>query len=552
MFCLFVLNTWFILFNNGFSEVYAFDPWGIVADDGSAIQPFVTSRTTGKDYRIPQDKSSLDVDSFHIYLEWRGSQTTREFILQLQEEKEREIIVGDQIVKEDFWDVYAETVVSLIKGSNQWNDPRFALKLIDKSILPELQKSEQKEKIVILYRDLKLEFYHKTSYAEIEQTKTTMEWNMEAIMLVLWTVFLGFVAGACSKLILDKATYVPDLPHWSIWILMFLVVFISGLVFLLISGYDLDEVFRVIVLVPAPLVAVFFGFYLAFWLASKFRPSKLREFLFLILDFPTLEEVRTGKRKLRDEHELPVDAVTMDGYINKDGEVELVNDPQSYWETIRRIKLGGIKFNLKKFGKRIRIRQKRKTFDDIIFCEDFKKEELNVKVKDGALWSLSSVILLIGVFCWIFPLLFGIAGIATGILGAVFIGFGMVYFLWENVDISSPNITATPITDRSAITIIRDKLTLDLKNEEIEQLELDLYEEKANLSKKSRAMTMKALEAIEDALLPLKEIAESELDLEEIPEPLQKLVKSWKEQWKQGEGLGEVKEIIQEETGEIK
>ena len=84
----------------------------------------------------------------------------------------------------------------------------------------------------------------------------------------------------------------------------------------MISGYNIDEVFRTIILVPAPLIVCFFGIYFAFWLAAKFRPDKLKEFLFIVLDFPTLEEVKTGKRRLRDENELPVDAVPIEGFIN--------------------------------------------------------------------------------------------------------------------------------------------------------------------------------------------------------------------------------------------
>lgn len=541
-----------LLFMNIFvvEDSEAFVPWGLVADDESVIQPFIVSRTTGKDWRIPQDESSLDLDYFWIYLEWRGSQTSRQFIFQLHEKKEREIIVGEQIVKEEYWDIYAEMIVSLYKGSNEWNDPRFALARMDNSILPEFQKSSSTEKVVLLYRDLIIEFYHKTSYAEIEQTKTIMQWNMESIMLVAWVVFLAFVAGGSSKLILDKATYVPDLPHWSIWILMFLLLFISALVFLLISGYNMDEVFRVIVLVPAPLIAVFFALYLAFWLASKFRPARLREFLFLILDLPTLEQVRTGQRSLRDEHELPVDAITMEGYVTKNGDFELIDDPQSYWETLRRIKTGGIKFSLGKLGKRIRVRQKWKTFDDIIFCESFEKKNLDVKMKDGALWSLSSVIILIGIFCWIFPIFFDIAGIASGILGAIFLTFGSFLFIWENIDISPPLVNVKPITNRSAIEIIRDKLSLDMKDEEISELELDLYKEKANLAKKARSQTLKALEEVEEAVLPLKEISEGEIDIEDLPEGLKKIVKTWTEKWSQEKGLGDVKEIVEQETGE--
>lgn len=529
----------------------AFAPWGVVADDGSAIQPFITSKTLNRDYRIPQDEDTLDIDYFYVYLEWRGASTNREFILQLYERKEREIIVSGETTKEDYWDLYAETIVLMIKGGNEWNDPRFALKKIDNSVLSDFKKSERKEKIVILYRDLELTFYHKTSWAEIEQTKTLMQWNIEALILAIWTIFIGFVAGGASKVILNKATYVPDLPHWSIWILLFLLIFVAALVFFLISGYNLDEIFRVIILVPAPLVSVCFGLYFAFWLAAKFRPEKLREFLFIILDLPTLEDVRTGKRRLKDEHELPVDAITVDGFVNKKGEIELVDDPNSYWETIRRMKMGGIKFNMKKLGRRIRVKQKWKTFDDIIFCDDFQKQELEVGIRSGALYSLSSVLILIGIFCWVVPVIMGIAGITTGILGAIFLTIGLLFFVWENLDITAPIINVSPITNREAIMIIRDKLTLDMKDEEIADLELDLFKEKANLAKKTRAQTMKALEEIEDATMPLKELAEGEFDIEDLPEPIKKIVKSWTEKWEK-EGIGEMKEIVSEPETEEK
>jgi len=531
-----------LLSNPSSSE--AFEPWGIVADDGSAIQPFITSRTLGRDYRIPQDEDTLDSDYFYIYLEWRGSQTSREFIFQLYERKERDIIIGDKTEREKYWDLYAETIIPMIRGANEWGDPRFALKKIDNSALADFQKADSKEKLVILYRNLEIAFYHKTSWAEIERTKTLMEWNIESLMLALWTIFVGFVAGVSSKVILNKATYVPDLPHWSIWILLFLIIFVSTLVFFLISGYNVDLVFRYIILVPAPLVSVMFGVYFAFWLAARFRPEKLREFLFIILDMPSLEDIRSGKRKLKDEHELPVDAITVDGFVNKKGEIELVDDPNSYWETFRRMKMGGIKFNMAKLGRRIRVRQKWKTFDDIIFCDNFEKQQLSVDIKEGALFSLSSVMILIGIFCWIFPLFLGIASITTGILGAIFLTSGVLYFIWENVDVVAPIINVSPITNREAIQIIKDKLSLDMKDEEIAELELDLFKEKSNLAKKSRAQTMKALAEVQDALLPLKELSDEELDIEDLPEPIKKIVKSWVEDWTKKESLGEMIETV--------
>lgn len=524
----------------------SFEPWGIVADDGSAIQPFITSKTTGRDYKIPQDQNTLDTDNFWLYLEWRGSQSQREFIMQIYEEKEREIIIGGESETEKFWEVRAEKIIVMVKGVNVWTDSRFGLKLIDNIEMLEFGEAAVKEKIVILYRDLEIEFFHKTSYAEIEQTKTIQTWNIEAIILSLWTIFLGFVAGGSSKFILDKATYVPDLPHWSIWILIFLFVVIATILFFLVSGYNLDEVMRVFILIPAPVVSIFFAVYFAFWLAARFRPSRLREFLFIILDIPTLDDIKSGKRKLRDENELPVDAEIMEGYINKSGSIELIDDPNSYWETIRRVKLGGIKFNLKKYGKRIRVRQKRKLFDDIIFCEKFEKQDLSVKVKSGALWSLSSVIIIIGIFTWIFPLFLSFATITTSILGTLFIVIGCLYFIWENIDISAPVVNVTPITDRSAIAIIKDRLSLDMKNKEISDLELELYSEKADIGKKTRSQTMKVLDLIFDALFPMRELAEGDGKVEELPDPVKKVIKKWVENWKVEDAVGDVSEAFRE------
>lgn len=537
-----ILAQWILL--NPVTVAHAFVPWGIVADDESVIQPFITSRSTGKDFRIPQDQDMLDIDYFYVYLEWRGSSTTREFIIQILEEKEREIIVGDRVTTETYWEIYDEKIVQMIKGSNEWNDPRFALKTIDNNVISGLKKSDSKEKIRILYRDLEIEFFHRTSYAEIEQTKTAQQWNTEAIILALWTIFLGFLSGIASKWILNKATYVPDLPHWSLWVLIFLVIVISTILFFLIAGYNPDEVMRVIVLIPAPVVSIFFSVYFAFWLASKFRPKKLLEILFIILDIPSLDEVKSGERTLKDERELPVDAEIMDGFINENGEIELVNDPDSYWETVRRLKMGGIKFNVKKLGKRIRIKQKLKNFDDIIFCEKFEKNDLEVKVKDGALYSVSSVILLVGIFTWLLPLFIGMASIITSILGTCFLLSGGLFFFWENVDISAPIVNITPITDRDAVAIIRDRLSLDMKNEEIADLEMDLYKEKTKISKRARDQTMKALELMEDAVLPINELAESDdVDLDDLPEPIKKVFKGWVEDWSKDKDLVEMKEI---------
>lgn len=532
---------------NPYEVTQAFVPWGIVADDESVIQPFITSRTTGKDFRIPQDIDRLDIDNFWVYLEWRGTTTAREFIVQFLEEKEIVIVSGGVSTIETYWEVFDEAVVQMIKGSNEWSDPRFSLKKIDNNVIAGFKKADTKEKIIILYRNIEIEFMHLTSYGEIEQTKTLQQWNMEAIILALWTIFLGFVSGGASKWILNKATYVPDLPHWSLWILIALIIIFGTFMFFLVAGYNLDEVIRVIVLLPAPVVSVFFSVYFAFWLASKFRPKKLLEILFIILDIPKLEDVASGKRTLKDERELPTDAVVMDGYINENGEIELVNDPDSYWETIRRIKMGGIKFNIKKLGKRIRVRQKLKNFDDIIFCERFEKNDIEVEIKDGALYSISSVIIIVGIFTWILPLFLQMASVITSILGTLFLVVGTLFFFWENVDISAPIVNVTPITDRDAVAIIRDRLSLDMKNNEIADLEMDLYKEKTTISKRARVQTMKALELMEDAILPIKElVSDSEVDLEDLPEPIKKVFKKWVEEWGTEKGLTDMREIAKD------
>jgi len=546
-----MIAQWILV--NQFTISTAFTPWGIVADDESVIQPFITSRSTKKDFRIPQDLQTLDIDSFYVYLEWRGSTTVREFIIQILEEKELEIIVGSETTIEIYWEIRDEITIQMSKGVNEWNDPRFALKLIDNNIMYGFQKADNTEKIRILYRNVEIEFFHKTSYAEIEQTKTVQQWNTEAIILAFWTIFLGFVSAFASRWILNKATYVPDLPHWSLWILIFLIIVISAVLFFMISGYNLDEILRVIVLIPAPIISVFFAVYFAFWLASVFRPKKLLEILFVVLDLPTLNEIRTGERKLRDEKDLPVDAIVMDGYINQDGIIELVNDPDSYWETVRRIKMGGIRFNIAKLGKRIKIKQKLKNFDDIIFVESFEKNDIEVKIKDNALYSVSSIILIIGAFTWIVPLFLSIASVITSIIGTLFLVSGALFFVWENVDISSPIVNVSPITDRDAITIIRDKLTLDMKNEEISDLEMHLYEEKATKIRRIRNQTLKAVELIEESVLPIAELAgEEELDLETLPEPIKKVFKTWIEDWKGNKGLVDMKQIAEDSLKDMK
>ena len=317
------------------STVEAFVPWGVPADDGSVIQPFITSQTTGKDFRIPQDlgkrNDPLSQDWFWMYLEWGGSQTTREFIIQIYHQVEREIIIGDQTTTELVWEVYAEKVIEMIKGYNEWQDSRFGLKRIDKNVFSDLDKADNLEKIVILYRNLELEFYHETSYAEIEQTKTLQMWNLESLIIIGWAFFLAFVGGASSKVILRKATYVPDLPPFYFWILIFMLIASGTVIFLLISGENLDQIFRLVVLIPAPVLALLFALYFAFWLAAKFRPDKLREIAFITIDMPKLEDVIAGRRQLKDENELITDIDIMEGYIIKMGK----------WNSLMILKIGG-------------------------------------------------------------------------------------------------------------------------------------------------------------------------------------------------------------------
>lgn len=532
------------------STVEAFVPWGVPADDGSVIQPFITSQTTGKDFRIPQDlgkrNDPLSQDWFWMYLEWGGSQTTREFIIQIYHQVEREIIIGDQTTTELVWEVYAEKVIEMIKGYNEWQDSRFGLKRIDKNVFSDLDKADNLEKIVILYRNLELEFYHETSYAEIEQTKTLQMWNLESLIIIGWAFFLAFVGGASSKVILRKATYVPDLPPFYFWILIFMLIASGTVIFLLISGENLDQIFRLVVLIPAPVLALLFALYFAFWLAAKFRPDKLREIAFITIDMPKLEDVIAGRRQLKDENELITDIDIMEGYINQDGEMEFINDPQNWWETIRRVKMGGIKFSISKLGKKINIRQKRRNYDDIIYCEDFDKQDVGASLKENALFSLSAVIIILGMLTWIVPLIVGFANVIFSILGTVFLVSGCILFVWENVIITSPIINVTPITKREAIEIIRDNISLQMKNEEIADLQLELFKEQAMLSKRTRELTRKGLAAIEEAIMPLIELTTQVDATEETPEQVLKKLKEWDAEW--GETIAKYTKVDETES----
>lgn len=531
--CIIFILTFILVIKVSTTE--AFVPWGIVADDGSVIQPFITSQTTGKDFRIPQDKGKqgdpLTQDSFWLYLEWTGSQTTREFIIQIYTQVEREIIVGDQTKTELVWDIYGEQVIEMIKGYNEWQDVRFGLKKIDRNVFSDFDKADDREKIVILYRNLELEFFHKTSVAEIEQTKTLQIWNFESLIIITWAFFLSFVGGASSKLILRKATYVPDLPPIYFWILIFMLIASGTVIFLLISGENLDEIFRLIVLIPAPVIALLFALYFAFWLAAKFRPDKLREIAFITIDMPKLEDVIAGRRQLKDENELITDIDILEGYINQDGELEFINDPQNWWETIRRVKMGGIKFSMAKLGRKINVTQKRKNYDDIIYCENYDKQDVGASIKENALFSLSSVIIILGIITWIVPLIVGFANVIFSILGTVFLVSGCLLFIWENVIITSPIIEVIPITKREAIEIIRDNISLQMKNEEISDLQLELFKEQAMLSKRTRELTRKGLAAIEEAIMPLIELSSQVDSKEETPEQVLKKLKEWDAEW---------------------
>jgi hypothetical protein len=531
------------------TTVESFVPWGIPADDGSSIQPFITSKTTRQDFRIPQDMGNreskpLTQDYFWVYLDWDGSQTVREFILQLYHKVEIEIIVGDESKTITDWEVYAEVTVEIVRGYNEWQDMRFGLKKIDNNVFSDLTKADRVEKVVLLYRNLELEFYHKTSEAEVEQTKTLQQWNIEAWILIGWTFFLSLIAGASSKSILRKATYVPDLPPFYFWLLVALLLLSSTVIFLLISGENLDDIMRIVVLIPAPVLSVLFSLYFAFWLAAKFRPERLREMAFITIDMPKLADVLEGRRQLTDENELITDIDVLEGYINDNGDLEFINDPQNWWETIRRVKMGGIKFDIKKLGKRIRIRQRRKNYDDIIYCEHFEKQEVSAKIKDGALFSISSFIILLGIVTWIVPLIFGFANIIFSILGSVFLFSGILLFVWENVLITSPIITVVPITKREAVAIIRDNISLELKNQEIADLNLELFREKAMLSARSRDLTMKGLDAIGEAIMPLMELSKSVEESAETPEKLIAKLKDWNAEW--GETMEKYRKVEEE------
>ena len=226
--------------------------------------------------------------------------------------------------------------------------------------------------------------------------------------------------------------------------------------------------------------------------------------------------------------------------------MEFINDPQNWWETIRRVKMGGIKFSISKLGKKINIRQKRRNYDDIIYCEDFDKQDVGASLKENALFSLSAVIIILGMLTWIVPLIVGFANVIFSILGTVFLVSGCILFVWENVIITSPIINVTPITKREAIEIIRDNISLQMKNEEIADLQLELFKEQAMLSKRTRELTRKGLAAIEEAIMPLIELTTQVDATEETPEQVLKKLKEWDAEW--GETIAKYTKVDETES----
>jgi len=371
-----------------------------------------------------------------------------------------------------------------------------------------------------------IEFYHLTNPAEIEITKRAKEWNMElmgAIGLSLMMI-MGFTVIAVQ--IRRKVGRAPSPPKWYFWPFLGGFFFLIYVAFMLLQGLTMETIMRDIIMIPWILIPATFGVYLVFYLLDKFS-ADLESFFFLT--------IRLVGNKLR------VGPYELYGYRRKK-KLELTIDPDSWYETIKKLFTGGFKPPDEVVNPTVRV----DSDNPDEFPNVFTVAECNIrptkikKHKPG--WKTG--VFAIGAFMFmVLPFLMETASFMTAILTSSLFIVSLIVIVINSISITNPSIKIDPLEHRSQVAVITDARAVDSIARTLRETLKSWAKDTSKVSADSIQYVKYALKEYEEAYKGIDEDPEIVLDEETI-----KIIKDIKKtlRWSKS------KKIIEELEGKLK
>ena len=488
-----------------FSSLNAWRIWGQTLPSGNAeIQVYWYSEINEIDFRIPQDLDLLELDEFSVWFRFEKVDQIN-FTVQIYDYSVYTHTKIDPVTNDTY--TTQTQIYNILKDSKEFsakraqgvNDRRFADIKIDQDNFPVLRSTNVTQLVQVIVQGYIIEFYHRTNPAEIEITKKAKEWNMEIMGAVGISIMIimGFVFIAVQ--IRLKVGRAPSPPKWYFWPFVFGMFFLVYVGFMLLQGLTMETIMRDIIMIPWILIPATFGVYLVFFLLDKFS-ADLESFFFL-----TIKLV---------ENKLRVGPYELYGYRRKK-KLELTIDPDSWYETVKKLFTGGFKPPDEVINPTVRV----DSDNPIEFPNIFPVETCDIQPakirKHKCGWKTG--VFVIGAFMFmVLPFLVGSASFMTAILTTSLFITSLVVLCINSISVTNPSIKIGPLTHRSQVGVITDARAVDSIAGTLRETLKNWAKDRSKVSADSIKYVKHALQEYEDAYKGIGKDLEVEFDEETI------------------------------------
>lgn len=518
------------------SSLNAWKIWGQELPSGDAeIQVFWYSNINKRDFRIPQDLDLLELDEFSVYFRFEKVNTIN-FTVQLYDFSlvQRTSVDPETNKTEVSWtknyDILRDSREFSANRSQGTQDRRFAVIEITRENFPALKSSNVTQLVQVVCQGYFIEFYHLTNPAEIEIIKKAKEWNMEVIGAVGLSLMMVMGFAVIAVQIRRKLGRAPSPPKWYFWPFLggfFLLVYTA---FLLMQGLTMEMISRSFIMIPWILLPAVFGVYFVFFLLDKFS-ADLDVYFFLTIKL-------VGNKLRIGPHELY-------GYRRKN-KLELTIDPDSWYETIKKLFTGGFKPPDEVVNPTIRVDSDNpEEFPHVFPVAECKIQKSDIK-KHKPGWKTG--VFVIGAFMFmVFPLLLESASLMTALLTIGLFLVSLIVLVINSVTIVNPSIKIDPLVHRSQVAVITEARAVESIAGTLRETLKSWAKDRSKVSADSIKYVKHALKEYEEAYKGIDKDLEIELDEETIKviKDIQKTLK-----WSKSKKLvEELEKKLKEKTG---
>ncbi len=492
--------------------------WGTVLPSGDCeIQVYWKSRSDldKRDYRITQDIDLLELDEFIVWFRFEKVDKIN-FTVQLYDYSVQTRTKIDPETNETYttqikiYDILKKSKDFSVSRGDNINDKRFAEIYIDRENFPALKSTNVTQLIQVICQGFIIEFYHKTDPSLVEVIKRAGEWNTELIgtAFVSMAIIMCFVMFAVQ--IKRKVGRAPSPPHWFYFVLLAGALVLIYVAFMGLQGEPTEMIERSFTMIPWFVIPTAFGCYLVFYLLDRFS-ADLRTYFFLTI-------------KLK-ENRLRIGPYILYGYRRK-GKLEMTIDPESWFETVKKLFVGGFKPPDEVVNPTVRV----DSDNPVEFQDIFPVAVCNIqptaikKHKPG--WKTCGFA--IGAFMFMFlPLMVGTVSFLTAILTSSLFIVSLIVIVIDSTSITNPSIKIDPLDHRSQVAVITDARAVDSIAGTLRETLKNWAKDRSKVSADSVKYVKYALKEYEDAYKGIGKDIEIELD-EETVKDIKEVLKTLK------------------------